>query len=61
MAREMDGTFEKVAFEANNMLLLYINRQNVNYDTHWHAAAEIIMPIINSAAMITMALNCFFL
>lgn len=47
MAREMDGTFEKVAFEANNMLLLYINRQNVNYDTHWHAAAEIIMPIEN--------------
>ena len=47
MAREMDGTFEKVAFEADNMLLLYINRQNVNYDTHWHAAAEIIMPIEN--------------
>lgn len=47
MARELDGTFEKVAYEDNNLVLMYINRQSEDYNTHWHTAAEIIMPIEN--------------
>ncbi|MBO4399156.1 MAG: helix-turn-helix transcriptional regulator [Lachnospiraceae bacterium] len=47
MPREMEGTYEKVSYEDNNSVLLYVNRQSENYDTHWHAAAEIIMPIEN--------------
>ncbi len=47
MARELEGTREKVAYEDNRSVLLYVNRQNVNYDTHWHTAAEIIMPLEN--------------
>ena len=34
MARELEGTREKVAYEDNRSVLLYVNRQNVNYDTH---------------------------
>lgn len=47
MEREMDGIFEKVAYTTGNPLLLYLNTQNANFDTHWHTAAEIIMPIDN--------------
>ncbi|MCQ2422910.1 MAG: AraC family transcriptional regulator [Lachnospiraceae bacterium] len=47
MARELDGTFEKVAYEDNNLVLMYINRQSEDYNTHWHTAAEIIMPLEN--------------
>lgn len=47
MIREMEGNFEKVAYTESNPLLLYLNTQNANFDTHWHTAAEIIMPIDN--------------
>lgn len=47
MIREMEGNFEKVAYTESNPILLYLNTQNANFDTHWHTAAEIIMPIDN--------------
>ena len=53
MERELEGTREKVAYEDNRSVLLYLNRQNVNYDTHWHTAAEIIMPLENDYQVTT--------
>lgn len=53
MARELEGTREKVAYEDNRSVLLYVNRQSENYDTHWHSAAEIIMPIENDYLVTT--------
>lgn len=45
--RELDGTFEKITYDNNYPILLYLNRESENYDTHWHTAAEIIMPLEN--------------
>lgn len=47
MAKELQETYERVSYEDNRSVLLYINQQTRNYDTHWHSAAEIIMPIEN--------------
>lgn len=48
MVRELSGIHEKVSFEENQSILLYLNREPESYDTHWHAAGEIVMPIENS-------------
>lgn len=48
MIREVTGTHEKVSFEENQSVLLFLNREAESYDTHWHAAGEIIMPIENT-------------
>lgn len=48
MIREVTGTHEKVSFEENQSILLYINQESESYDTHWHAAGELVMPIENN-------------
>ena len=48
MAKNLRGTFESVPFHENESLLLYNNTENADFDTHWHPAAEIIMPVRNS-------------
>lgn len=48
MVRELSGIHEKVSFEANRSILLHLNHESESYDTHWHTAGEIIMPITNS-------------
>ncbi len=48
MTREVTGTHEKVSFEENQSILLYLNQESESYDTHWHAAGELVMPIENS-------------
>lgn len=52
MVREVTGTYEKVAYEANESILLYLNVETENYDIHWHTAAEIVMPIENDYTVI---------
>ena len=47
MAKNLRGTFESVPFHENESLLLYNNTENSDFDTHWHPAAEIIMPVRN--------------
>lgn len=48
MERNLRGTFETVPFRANESLLMYLNGEYENYATHWHTAAEIIMPMENN-------------
>ena len=48
MANNLKGTFESVPFHGSDSLLLYLNTEYSDFDTHWHPAAEIIMPIENS-------------
>ena len=45
MARNLQGTFELVPFRKNESLLMYLNSEYEDYATHWHNAAEIIMPL----------------
>ena len=47
MAKNLKGAFESVPFHDNESLLMYINTENADFDTHWHPAAELIMPIEN--------------
>lgn len=47
MAKNLKGAFESVPFHENESLLMYINTENADFDTHWHPAAELIMPIEN--------------
>ncbi len=47
MARTLRGTFELVPFQSHESLLMYLNSEYEDYDTHWHTAAEIIMPLEN--------------
>ncbi|MBR4813749.1 MAG: helix-turn-helix transcriptional regulator [Lachnospiraceae bacterium] len=45
--KNLRGTFEAVPFQNKESLLLYLNTEYSDFDTHWHPAAEIIMPIEN--------------
>lgn len=45
--RNLDGFFEKVDYQNNTSILLHLNRETESYDTHWHSAMEIIMPMEN--------------
>jgi AraC-like DNA-binding protein len=45
--RIMDGIYEKVDYQNNSSILLYINNEDENYSIHWHTAIELIMPIEN--------------
>ncbi|MCR5376781.1 MAG: AraC family transcriptional regulator [Lachnospiraceae bacterium] len=47
MKPKLRGTFETVPFRKNESLLMYLNNEYEDYDTHWHSAAELIMPIEN--------------
>ena len=47
MAKNLKGAFESVPFHDNESILMYINAENADFDTHWHPAAELIMPIEN--------------
>ena len=47
MARTLRGTFELVPFQDRESLLMYLNSEYEDYDTHWHTSAELIMPLEN--------------
>ena len=47
MERKLRGTFETVPFREKESLLMYLNSEYEDYATHWHTAAEIIMPMEN--------------
>lgn len=48
MIKQLDGIYEKVDYEKNSSVLLYLNHEYENYPIHWHTAMEIIMPLENS-------------
>ena len=39
---------EMVAFRENSTVLIWENRLNLTYDSHWHTAMEILIPMENS-------------
>lgn len=39
---------EMVAFRENSTVLIWENRLNLSYDSHWHTAMEILIPMENS-------------
>ncbi len=45
MSRILDGNFELVPFQDAESVTLHINHEYEDYDTHWHTAAEIVMPL----------------
>lgn len=45
--RTLHGTEEYVAFRENSFVRTWFNNQTDNYDTHWHSAIEIILPLEN--------------
>lgn len=38
---------ENVAFRDNSTVLIWKNSQNLSYDSHWHTAMEVIIPVEN--------------
>lgn len=38
---------ENVAFSENSTVLIWRNSQNMSYDSHWHTAMEVIIPVEN--------------
>ncbi len=48
MIKKLDGIFEKIDYEKNSSILLYLNNVYENYPIHWHTAMEIIMPLENT-------------
>ena len=45
--RKMQGSHELVEFRAKSMHRIWMNDLMVPYESHWHSALEIIMPIEN--------------
>lgn len=45
--RRVDNSQEIVQYHRNSGVRIWCNEETVDYDTHWHSALEIIMPIEN--------------
>lgn len=45
--RIVNDTFETVQFHNNSSMRIWCNEQSAGFDTHWHSALEIIMPVDN--------------
>lgn len=48
MIEFLDGTRETVMYPEHFGIRLYMNNSAIDYPLHWHSAAEIIMPIVNT-------------
>ncbi|MGN0142946.1 MAG: AraC family transcriptional regulator, partial [Roseburia sp.] len=46
-SRTVVDSFETNCFQKDSTIRIWYNEQNENYDTHWHNALEIIMPVEN--------------
>ena len=45
--RFIENTREVVEYNRSSTIRIWYNEQYLNYDTHWHSALEIIMPVDN--------------
>ena len=45
--RTVVDSFETISFQKDSTIRIWYNEQNQNYDTHWHNAIEIILPVEN--------------
>lgn len=52
MIEFLDGVRETVMYPEHFGIRLYLNELATDYQIHWHAAAEVIMPIENSYAAV---------
>ena len=43
--RTVTGEYEPVNFPPNSSFRFWVNKENRNYEKHWHASTEIIVPI----------------
>lgn len=50
--RETDGEYEPVQYFYGSSVRIWYNEQTADYDTHWHSAVEIVLPIDNSYTVI---------
>lgn len=46
-SRNLEDTQEVVEFHDNSSMRIWYNTQTEDFDTHWHSAIEIIMPVEN--------------
>lgn len=47
MQKELEGNFEKVDYDNDASFVFYRNQEYESYPSHWHTAAEIIIPVEN--------------
>lgn len=45
--RDITDSYESVQFHNNSTVRIWCNEQVIDFETHWHAALEIILPINN--------------
>ena len=45
--RELADTYEIIQFQENATVRIWYNEQNTDFETHWHTAMEIIIPLEN--------------
>lgn len=50
--RVVDGNYEVVNYLPGSAIRFWVNKENINFSTHWHPAVEIIMPLENGYTVI---------
>ena len=45
--RDIENNCEQIQYKNNSYIRIWCNEQPVTYDSHWHTALEIIMPVEN--------------
>ncbi len=50
--REVIGDHEKVAYFGGSTVRIWKNQESASYQTHWHSAVEIVMPLINQYTVV---------
>lgn len=50
--RVVDGNYEVVNYLPGSTIRFWVNKETIDYTTHWHPAIEIIMPLENGYTVI---------
>lgn len=58
--RVVDGNYEVVNYLPGSTIRFWVNKEDLDYATHWHPAVEIIMPLENGYTVI-VGQNKYFL
>ena len=48
VSRTQDGDYEPVNYSPGSSVRFWVNIESRQYDLHWHASTEIIVPIVNT-------------
>lgn len=51
VSRTVDGEYEPVNYSPGSSVRFWVNIESRQYDLHWHASTEIIVPIINDVTV----------